>query len=186
MPGPLRPTDEGLIYHVIHRGNNRREVFHESGDLKKSTSPLSLYATKTMRLPTPPWRRQSDEEYIAKLRRFMAFWGRWRRWMIALQIVLLAALTWFMLRAANVVLEMGEHFGEVPIIMGLVMGGIFGIAMGWTFYSIIHGLIFALLGHRTEKLLLKHYDATSGASEPTTQSAPKSETDVFLRENRGR
>ena len=52
MPRPLRPIDEGLIYHVIDRGNNRQDVFHKDadfeafltalGDLKKR-KPFELY-----------------------------------------------------------------------------------------------------------------------------------------------
>ena len=32
MPRPLRPIADGLIYHVINRGNNRQAVFHKAGD----------------------------------------------------------------------------------------------------------------------------------------------------------
>jgi putative transposase len=32
MPRPLRPIDDGLVYHVINRGNNRQPVFHVEGD----------------------------------------------------------------------------------------------------------------------------------------------------------
>jgi putative transposase len=32
MPRPLRPIDDGLVYHVINRGNNRQKVFHGEGD----------------------------------------------------------------------------------------------------------------------------------------------------------
>jgi hypothetical protein len=28
MPRPLRPIDDGLIYHVINRGNNRQDVIN--------------------------------------------------------------------------------------------------------------------------------------------------------------
>ena len=34
MPRPLRPIEDGLIYHVIDRGNNRQDVFHKEGDFK--------------------------------------------------------------------------------------------------------------------------------------------------------
>jgi putative transposase len=52
MPRPLRPIADGLIYHVINRGNNRQEVFHKPGDyhafLKaladiKEHKPFELY-----------------------------------------------------------------------------------------------------------------------------------------------
>lgn len=32
MPRPLRPIADGLIYHVINRGNNRQTVFRNEGD----------------------------------------------------------------------------------------------------------------------------------------------------------
>jgi putative transposase len=34
MPRPLRPIAEGLIYHVINRGNNRQTVFRKAGDFQ--------------------------------------------------------------------------------------------------------------------------------------------------------
>ena len=32
MPRPLRPIADGLVYHVINRGNNRQPIFHGDGD----------------------------------------------------------------------------------------------------------------------------------------------------------
>ena len=32
MPRPLRPIADGLVYHVINRGNNRQTVFETEGD----------------------------------------------------------------------------------------------------------------------------------------------------------
>ncbi len=52
MPRPLRPIADGLIYHVINRGNNRQTVFESEGDyaafLKaiadlKERKPFELY-----------------------------------------------------------------------------------------------------------------------------------------------
>jgi putative transposase len=52
MPRPLRPIADGLIYHVINRGNNRQTVFENDGDyaafLKaiadlKERKPFDLY-----------------------------------------------------------------------------------------------------------------------------------------------
>jgi len=52
MPRPLRPIDDGLVYHVINRGNNRQPVFFDEGDylafLKalgdlKERKPFELY-----------------------------------------------------------------------------------------------------------------------------------------------
>jgi putative transposase len=50
MPRPLRPIDDGLIYHVINRGNNRQDVFHKPADfqaflmaLAEERKPFDLY-----------------------------------------------------------------------------------------------------------------------------------------------
>ena len=52
MPRPLRPIDDGLIYHVINRGNNRQDVFHKPDDYRafldalaelKERQPFELY-----------------------------------------------------------------------------------------------------------------------------------------------
>ena len=52
MPRPLRPIDDGLVYHVINRGNNRQDVFHKPDDFRafltalgelKERKPFKLY-----------------------------------------------------------------------------------------------------------------------------------------------
>ncbi len=52
MPRPLRPVDDGLIYHVINRGNNRQRVFRKPADYQafldalaslKERKPFDLY-----------------------------------------------------------------------------------------------------------------------------------------------
>jgi REP element-mobilizing transposase RayT len=41
MPRPLRPIDDGLIYHVINRGNNRQDVFHKPADFQAFLTALA-------------------------------------------------------------------------------------------------------------------------------------------------
>jgi putative transposase len=41
MPRPLRPIDDGLIYHVIDRGNNRQDVFHKPEDFQAFLQALA-------------------------------------------------------------------------------------------------------------------------------------------------
>ena len=52
MPRPLRPIADGLVYHVINRGNNRQTVFDSDGDFRaffkaiadlKECMPFDLY-----------------------------------------------------------------------------------------------------------------------------------------------
>ena len=41
MPRPLRPIDDGLIYHVINRGNNRARVFRKKADFAAFLAALA-------------------------------------------------------------------------------------------------------------------------------------------------
>ena len=41
MPRPLRPIDDGLIYHVINRGNNRQNVFRKPADFQAFVDSLA-------------------------------------------------------------------------------------------------------------------------------------------------
>ena len=41
MPRPLRPIQDGLIYHVINRGNNRQPVFLKNGDFEAFLKALA-------------------------------------------------------------------------------------------------------------------------------------------------
>jgi putative transposase len=52
MPRPLRPIADGLVYHVINRGNNRQNVFRKDADYRafltaladlKERKPFELY-----------------------------------------------------------------------------------------------------------------------------------------------
>ena len=48
MARKTRAEVEGGLYHVITRGNNRRQIFHSPGDYEKF---LSLVAVQKVRLP---------------------------------------------------------------------------------------------------------------------------------------
>lgn len=49
MPRPLRPIADGLIYHVIDRGNNRQPVFKRQIVL----TPLPFLIVPLLMLKTP-------------------------------------------------------------------------------------------------------------------------------------
>ena len=51
MPRPLRPIDDGLVYHVINRGNNRQDVFRKAADFQAFLAALAdLKERKPFRL----------------------------------------------------------------------------------------------------------------------------------------
>jgi REP element-mobilizing transposase RayT len=48
MPRKARAEVDGGLYHVITRGNNRRQIFNSAGDFEKF---LSLLAVQKIKLP---------------------------------------------------------------------------------------------------------------------------------------
>jgi putative transposase len=46
MPRPLRPIEDGLIYHVINRGNNRQNVFRKKSDFQAFLVALADLKTR--------------------------------------------------------------------------------------------------------------------------------------------
>jgi REP element-mobilizing transposase RayT len=46
MPRPLRPIGDGLVYHVINRGNNRGDVFHKDEDFQAFRRALADLKTR--------------------------------------------------------------------------------------------------------------------------------------------
>jgi len=46
MPRPLRPIADGLVYHVIDRGNNRQPVFFDEGKKRGQNDLLALLCRK--------------------------------------------------------------------------------------------------------------------------------------------
>ncbi len=48
---PLRPIDDGLIYHMIHCGNNRQDVFRKTEDF----APFRRTNATGLPYGTAPW-----------------------------------------------------------------------------------------------------------------------------------
>lgn len=112
-----------------------------------------------MKLFRHPWKRVSDDEYIARLRRSISFWDRWRFWLILFHVGLLVVATWLFSKAIPLLLGLAQPADAPFAILGFVTGAIIGITFGWTIYGIIHGLMSGLKGFRAERLLLVYYES---------------------------
>jgi len=124
-----------------------------------------------MKLFRSPWTRVPDDEYIAKLRRSIAWWDRWRFWMILFHVGLLVAATWVFSRVIPVLIGFAQPANVPFVLLGFVTGTVVGIGFGWIIYGILHGLISALGGFRAERLLLKHLDAQDSEQSESDQHA---------------
>jgi hypothetical protein len=61
--------------------------------------------TDVMKLFRFPWSRVPDDEYIARLRRSIALWDRWRLRLLLLHVALLAAAIWVFTNAIQAIGE---------------------------------------------------------------------------------
>ena len=111
-----------------------------------------------MKLFRSPWTRVPDDDYIATLRRSIAWLDRWRFWLTLFYVGLLVFAIGVYSKAISVLVEMAQPDNAPFAILGLITGTVIGIGFGWMIYGILHGLISMLGGFRAERLLLKHLD----------------------------
>ena len=103
--------------------------------------------------------KNSDEEYIAKIRRTVEWYDRWRNWLIALYTGLLIgtfAMAAFFVRG---LVGVAPLINAQAVQIGLVLGMVLGSSMGIHLHSLGFALVNAVSGWRSERLLLKCLDA---------------------------
>lgn len=132
-----------------------------------------------MKLSPFPWTSVSDDEHIAKLRRSITLWDRWRFWLILFHVGLLIAAIWVFSKAIPLLIELAQPANAPFALLGFITGTIVGLAFGWIFHGIIHGLLFAVGGFRSQRLLLKHYDALNS---PPCEADQPPETDIEFKD----
>ncbi len=117
-----------------------------------------------MKLFQSPSARESDDEHIASLRCTIERCDRWRIGLVLANVGMLAGLIWAFVRVVPLVVEVAQPANAPIAAVGFVTGGILGFAFGAMAYGIIRSLIVSLGGFRTERLLLKFYDARDSQS----------------------
>lgn len=98
----------------------------------------------------------SDEEYIAKVRRSVERWDRWRFWMILLYGGALGAITWFITDVVARLAQFGPLAGP-----GMALGATVGYLVGWQFATLAHNFFSTFRVLRAERLLIEYYDAVN-------------------------
>lgn len=109
-----------------------------------------------------PWTPVPDDEYIDGLRRIMRFWNRWRYFFLVANIGLVIAILFLVDRGLEFLMDMALPPGNAPFnwpLVGFVSGAMLGMAIGWFFLHAIHQLIDSIDGLKSQRLLLKYYDA---------------------------
>ncbi|MEX0724920.1 MAG: hypothetical protein WEB58_18950 [Planctomycetaceae bacterium] len=110
--------------------------------------------------------RLNDDEYVARLRKGIDQWDRWRYVAVPGAIIVLSLIGWLLTDATLRMLAAAER-GDIPHAqLGLLFGGSMGLALGFFVEVFLLRQIFRLFHrYRTERLLLKYYDAVHDAED---------------------
>ncbi|MEX0724921.1 MAG: hypothetical protein WEB58_18955 [Planctomycetaceae bacterium] len=110
--------------------------------------------------------RLSDDEYIERLRRGIEQWDRWWYVSIPVALAVVATLGWGIAEGVQKMIAIAQR-GNIPNVWtGIIVGGAIGLSVGFVFQMMINGFIAPLLhSYRTERLLLKYYDAVHDAED---------------------
>lgn len=105
-------------------------------------------------------REPNDIEYIEKMRTTLHWWDRWRWFGIALHVALVAALIWLGYKFEPLICEMQAAFpGANPDADKVILvAALVGITFGYMFHHSVWGILIAMSGLRSERLLIQLYD----------------------------
>ncbi len=113
-----------------------------------------------------PWIWVSDDEYIARLRRSIPLWDRWRPWFIVFGLGALGGIIWLVSESVQLLLQLVPPANAPFALQGFVTGALLGFMVGALIHRVVHFLVWMAFGQRAERLLLKYLDSqNSGHSE---------------------
>lgn len=113
---------------------------------------------------------QTDDDYIARLRRTVVLVDRWRPWLRAFYGVLLILLIGLVAMSIQAVRFFMQPGNNLPI-FGFGFGLFLGISQGVLIIKIAHGFVTPFSSLRTERLLIHYYDIIQAAM-PTESPCP--------------
>ncbi|HTU93470.1 MAG TPA: hypothetical protein VMF69_25545 [Gemmataceae bacterium] len=125
--------------------------------------------------------RLTDDEYVRRVRQRIALYDRWGPWKrafnVGMAIVCIGLFVWLVL-----VLEKVRQLGMQPAMPqgfdpGFLLGVVLGSIAGGLLWKSVLFLVDALESLRTERLLLKYYDALM---ELAQESAETCESEAHL------
>lgn len=108
----------------------------------------------------PRWMTEPDEEYVVRLRRQIVFWEYWRYTILFLTIGLLILLSIFLLPLVIGFIQKVQPANQPLVILDMFLGFMSGFLLGSAISHVFSQLMLAFTGFRSERLLLKYYDAS--------------------------
>jgi hypothetical protein len=120
-----------------------------------------------------PFNRVSDAEYIERLRRSLAKFQRFRRWLILGYAVLTVGFIGALVIIVALLRAIFQQNNLPDALVGLAIGFVFGFMLGSVALKLGHGLATTILDRRAERLLVKYHDTVQAAlrSDEATRDA---------------
>ena len=113
-------------------------------------------------------RKTSDTEYVAQIAKSLQWWDRWRWFAILFHVAILAVVIWLGFSVVEIVQKFQGLWGKQnqnqnPMPEAVVLIGItLGLKLGFFFHSSLMGVLNALSGFRTERLLVQSFKDCDG------------------------
>jgi lipoprotein signal peptidase len=127
-----------------------------------------------MRWRSPP---KTDDEFVETVRKTVTRFDRWSAWSILFFAVLTlapAAATLIMLAHLEGMLQQFANQGIQPnarhVWWFLSLGAAFGLGLGHSVHLVLTQVALIISGMRTERLLLRYYDACQDSLEDDPSS----------------
>lgn len=123
----------------------------------------------------PRWMTEPDEEYVIRIRRQIAFWEYWRYLFLLFAIALFVAVFWIIPVAVQDLSEMIQPENAPFLGISISAGFTIGFLGGVTLLQIGLNLMLAFTGFRSDRLLLKYYDASVKSADEEKDEPEKDE-----------
>lgn len=118
-----------------------------------------------------PRQRPSDDEYVEQVRQGIQFWSRWRTLTLVATIAFLLAGAFIVERVVSELILgwFGQQIGAQAAMICFSLGSMVATSIVVPIIFGINRVFDVYYGFRTERLLLKYYDAFHGTQfeEPT-------------------
>ena len=106
--------------------------------------------------------KTSDEKYVARIAKSLQWWDRWRWLAVLFHLAILSAVIWLGFNAVAFVQNLQGMWGnknpnglpEEVVLIGIILG----LKVGFMLHSSVMGVINAVAGFRSERLLVQYFN----------------------------
>jgi uncharacterized metal-binding protein len=138
-----------------------------------------------------PWNPVSDDVYVERIRRGVAFGERCRILLLSFNLLMICGAVWLGIEMVELLQKFAQPTNAPAVPLIFVSTAMVGLSLGLMISHAAHGIFSNLIGFRTERLLLKYHDRQSASDtddDPDIAAEPAStepEYVEFLQDDSG-